>query len=174
MGIFTSTEEKTIDHRLLSDDSPRKILCIHGWRTSGKILHRQTAAFRHHTEIECEFITAPFPALGPPDSGIAQYYPNEEYFEWFYKHKSKDSTGTELVTYEGVDKGLEYVKDYIKRNGPFHGVLGFSQGAAIATLLAKMQQDSGTHWFRFVILIGGVLPPKSHQKVNLKPRHLSK
>ena len=41
-------------------NSSKKILCLHGWRTSGSILSMQTAALRANVDIKCQFIDAPF------------------------------------------------------------------------------------------------------------------
>ena len=60
-----------------------RILCLHGFRTSGVILHRQMAALRCHVKADFEYLTAPFPATGPPDKGIQQFYPEQDYFEWY-------------------------------------------------------------------------------------------
>lgn len=59
-----------------------KILCLHGKRTSAAIMKMQTAAFRGHIRMEYVFIDAPFPASGPPDEGIALFYPKNPYYEW--------------------------------------------------------------------------------------------
>ena len=41
------------------------------------------SAFRANIDFEYVFIDAPFVALGPPDNGIATFYPNRPYYEWF-------------------------------------------------------------------------------------------
>jgi predicted esterase len=43
--------------------------------------------------------------------------------------------------------------------GPFDGVLGFSQGAAMASLLCALQQQSDADFrFRFAVMFGGFTP----------------
>eukprot|EP00667_Euglena_gracilis_P031726 EG_transcript_46650 len=40
-----------------------------------------------------------------------------------------------LMGYEGVEAGLQHVRTFLQTDGPFDGLLGFSQGANLATLL---------------------------------------
>lgn len=148
----------------MSTKAPR-VLLLHGWRTSAKIMSMQTAAMRYHTGLkDCHFLTAPYPAEGPPDNGIAQFYPNHDYYEWYYKRTS--SAGEANLV--GLDRSLQRIIDYMNEQGPFDGIVGFSQGTNIATRLAHKQQtspESFRHTFKFVILIGGVPPKDFENKV---------
>lgn len=56
--------------------------------------------------------------------------------------------------YHGAEATLDYLAKYFDTNGPFDGVAGFSQGAILASLLCKDHRFN----FRFVLLIGGMLP----------------
>ncbi|XP_038717315.1 rhodanese-like domain-containing protein 6 isoform X2 [Tripterygium wilfordii] len=56
----------------------------------------------------------------------------------------------------GLDVSLTYLKDVFSREGPFDGILGFSQGAAIAASVAAQRgRLLGDIDFRFVILCSG-------------------
>jgi pimeloyl-ACP methyl ester carboxylesterase len=145
------------------EDNSSKILLLHGWRTSGEIIFWQTAAFRYNVGIDVVKINAPWPAKGPPYPGIAQVYPNHPYFEWW---ETKRDSNNIPVEYIGVEKSLEFVEEYLEENGPFLGVLGFSQGATLTTLLAEKQEAAEKNWFSFVILIGGA-PPLSRYSQNV-------
>jgi hypothetical protein len=48
----------------------------------------------------------------------------------------KDQEGQ--FVYDGVDGALKHASDYIAENGPYDGLLGFSQGAAFVSLLMGM------------------------------------
>lgn len=39
--------------------------------------------------------------------------------------------------YEGFQKAVEFVVDYIRTNGPYDGIIGFSQGAAMSAIIAN-------------------------------------
>ena len=133
-----------------------KFICLHGWRTSGEILRCQTAAFRAHVRIDCDFPDAPFRGQGPPDSGIATYYPDHEYYEWYLKTEE---------SINNIDESINYIINFIKENGPYDGILGFSQGAAFSSMIvSRMESDPLLSSFcpKCCILIGGVCPPQSH------------
>lgn len=53
----------------------------------------------------------------------------------------KDGQGKEAeteVVYEGIEDGLRSVADCIRAEGPFDGVIGFSQGAAAAAMVSSL------------------------------------
>ncbi|EXB60958.1 hypothetical protein L484_007274 [Morus notabilis] len=57
---------------------------------------------------------------------------------------------------DGFEESLAYVKDMISREGPFDGILGFSQGAATAAAVcARLGTLNGKLEFRFAILCSG-------------------
>jgi predicted esterase len=150
--VSTEPEMKNMD----------KVLILHGWRTSGDILFMQTAAFRYHTQIEVVKVNAPWEAAGPPDKGIAEYYPKEAYYQWWDYHELNG----EKVSYKGYEVSIEKMQAFLEEHGPFLGVLGFSQGATVATFLAEIQQKLQKKWFNFMILIGGV-PPLPQYSANV-------
>lgn len=168
MGLSSSTniKLKKIDKYHMTEKVKKvKVLCLHGWRTSGKIMSMQTAAFRYNCAIDCSFIDAPYAANGDPDSRIAMIYTDEPYFEWYYK----DSTS---LTSE-LDNSISSIVQFMEVNGPFDGILGFSQGAAMATRLALMQTNGDNRlksvsMLKFIILIGGVVPIEPYDNVKLK------
>ncbi len=139
-----------------------KVLCLHGWRTSGKIMSMQTAAFRYNCGIDCSFMDAPYTANGDPDAGIAMIYTDEPYFEWYYK----DSASLNLELDNSISSIIQYMEDH----GPFDGLLGFSQGGAMATRLASLQTNgdkrlNNVPLLKFIVLIGGVVPIEPYDKV---------
>lgn len=57
---------------------------------------------------------------------------------------------------EGFDESLGYLKTVFSQAGPFDGILGFSQGAAMAASVSALQRRlKGEIDFRFVILCSG-------------------
>ena len=67
-----------------------------------------------------------------------------------------------------MEESIKFLKNHIESNGPYDGLLGFSQGASMVTRLVRIQEDAtkseldssvpSKHLFKFVILIGGVPP----------------
>jgi len=54
----------------------------------------------------------------------------EPYYSWCSMSSDK-----KLVDYESVKQALDFVQDIIEEDGPFDGIMGFSQGAALALAL---------------------------------------
>lgn len=139
------------------------LLALHGWRTNGKILSTQTAALRYHCGIQIVAPNAPFAAQGPPDPGVSMVYPNQPYFQWWIRRDDLDQADP---PYEGVEESLAYLVEIVRSQGPFRGILGFSQGTAMVTLLmsrlnalAEKNQISRSFIPSFAILICGIPPP---------------
>ena len=71
-----------------------RILCLHGWRTNAEILSFQMGAMQANINTATfVFLDAPYPARGNPVPGIAMFYPDRPYYEWFYR--TADETGYE-------------------------------------------------------------------------------
>ena len=68
--------------------SPMRVLCLHGWRTSGAILREQmtelAAALTEAAagELELHYPDAPHKAAGPPQDAVAAFWPGQPYYEW--------------------------------------------------------------------------------------------
>ncbi|KAK9664487.1 hypothetical protein RND81_14G045800 [Saponaria officinalis] len=113
------------------NDAKMKILCLHGFRTSGAFLKKQISKwdpsiFAH---FDLDFADGLYPAGGRSD--IEGIFP-PPYFEWFQFNK-------EFTEYTNLDECISYLCEYITTNGPFDGLLGFSQGATLCGLLAGYQ-----------------------------------
>lgn len=149
MGNKSSKKQEKASN---SRNEVAKVVGLHGWRTSGSILSMQTSALRYHTKLDILAPDALWKAEGPPDPGIAQFYPNLSYFEWFYRRDS---------TIVGLPESLDFIIQKLATVNNAEGMLGFSQGAGMVakTLqhIRKMQQSLPPH-VKFVILIAGVEP----------------
>jgi hypothetical protein len=53
------------------------------------------------------------------------------------------------------ERTREWIVDLFARQGPFDGVFGFSQGAALAGLLPGLLEPAGSLTFNFAIMAGG-------------------
>jgi predicted esterase len=61
---------------------------------------------------------------------------------------------------EGLEESYTYLENTIAENGNFDGILGFSQGAAMAALLCRRQQKTcGSPKFRFGVFCSGYPAP---------------
>ena len=128
-----------------------RLLALHSFRTSAKIFMQQMARAgwmmdeAKGTESdgsgvgtcyapEIVFLDAPFVATKSPGAKIEQFFPGGPYREWW--NASDDG-----LVYHGLEETLKYVNAFATREGPFHGVIGFSQGGSLAALLCALQQE---------------------------------
>ncbi|XP_058776155.1 uncharacterized protein LOC131650459 isoform X2 [Vicia villosa] len=128
-----------------------RILCLHGFRTSGQILKKLVLRWPETVlqKLDLVFIDGQFPAQGKSDvEGIF----DPPYYEWFQANE-------DFTVYRNFEECLGYIEDYMLENGPFDGVLGFSQGAFLAAALPGMQEQGVAlekiSKIKFLILISG-------------------
>ena len=124
---------------------PLKILMLHGFTQSGPLFHAKTRALAKHLTKIYPSLSFSYPTgahrLQAPDlpyipssdeSGIALQL--EDAYGWW---RRQDTAEGEII-YEGIEEGLETIAKTIREEGPFDGVVGFSQGAAAAGLVASL------------------------------------
>ncbi|GAU44834.1 hypothetical protein TSUD_238070 [Trifolium subterraneum] len=128
-----------------------RILCLHGFRTSGQILKKQVLRWPESVKqkLDLVFLDGKFPAQGKSDvEGIF----DPPYYEWFQANQ-------DFTEYKNFDECLVYIENYMLKNGPFDGVLGFSQGAFLAAAMPGMQAQGVAfqkiNKIKFLILISG-------------------
>ncbi|KAG6548641.1 hypothetical protein Mapa_009795 [Marchantia paleacea] len=118
----------------MATEAPRKlkVLALHGSRTSGAILKKQVSKWSPaiHDLIDFTFLDGPTPAQGESD---VQHIYEGPYFEWMQSNKDY----TEFYNYR---ESIAFVIDYVEKNGPFDGLLGFSQGATLAGCIVALQR----------------------------------
>ncbi len=64
------------------------------------------------------------------------------------------------MIYSGMDETIQYINEIAKRNGPFDGIIGFSQGGTLAGILAALVSDKSQSVeylanLQFVIIVSG-------------------
>ena len=142
-----------------------RILCLHGYAQNGEFFRSRTGALRKALKAVADFhfIDAPHTAtaefLGdvPEERGSA--------LGWFNVGEtapgSRPATSTQYV---GVDAALSRVRLAVEADGPFDGILGFSQGATLAAYCCLHPEE---WWhpehivsppFRFAILFSAFAP----------------
>ncbi|XP_074369850.1 uncharacterized protein LOC141711351 isoform X2 [Apium graveolens] len=107
-----------------------KLLCLHGFRTSGLILKTQLQKWPQSVldQLDLVFPDAPFPSIGK--SGVEGFF-DPPYYEWFNSNKE--------YVYTNFDESVEYIEECMIKHGPIDGLLGFSQGSMLSAALAGLQ-----------------------------------
>jgi len=112
-----------------SDKKKLKVLFLHGFRQSGDTLIKKTGSFRKILKpyVDFVYITAPHYLEDDPVDGKTYYW-------W----DAGDSDYISTKKYIGDKESIRYVIEFIKKEGPFDGIIGYSQGAVLASILCKI------------------------------------
>ncbi|KXG46079.1 Serine hydrolase FSH [Penicillium griseofulvum] len=128
-----------------STRQPLKLLMLHGYTQSGSLFHAKSRALTKHIqkafpqhEVSTIYPTAPIrllpadiPGYEPSSEGGAD---NEiESYGWWRRSNTANPP-----LYTGIEEGFAAVARTLKEEGPFDGVIGFSQGAALAAMVAAL------------------------------------
>ncbi|ORX86867.1 hypothetical protein K493DRAFT_306994 [Basidiobolus meristosporus CBS 931.73] len=125
-----------------------RILCLHGMGTSAEIFRIQTGAIREQLDSMCEFTFLEAPLICDPAEGIRDFFVGP--YRTFY---SAPPSREELMD------AHSYVLQFIEEEGPFDGVMGFSQGAALAAaILIRDHEHHPYPMFKFAIFFCGTRP----------------
>lgn len=111
------------------------MLCLHGYRQNAESSRAKLGALRKllRKHVELVFITAPHEV--PPLQDSTDSAPGFGW--WFCSENRTFNAYTECDTSVGFEDSMTMLEKVFASQGPFHGVLGFSQGAAMAAMLAS-------------------------------------
>lgn len=135
-----------------------RILCLHGYQGSADVLRDQMAILTDGMDSLATFVQVNAPSLAKGDFG------------WWHAIRDESSTnnkgpgvGPSAARYVGWRDTCKWVVSLFEREGPFDGVFGFSQGAALTALLVGLRSHDGTTTerkpltFDFAIMVGAFL-----------------
>jgi predicted esterase len=134
--------------------SKTRILVLHGFYDSAQNRQNQMRSLiRSMKDIEFVFINSPFPFIDYGFLKSSQNSSNEQRYQWM---SYKPEWPVINYNYDTIKESTEYIIDYINQNGPFDGLLGFSQGAivCVAMLLKIPTWPLLSNCIKFVILVG--------------------
>lgn len=145
-----------------------KILCLHGYGQNASTFSKKATQLTTALKdiADCEFLSGPFELqiendatrrqLQVSDPSTIQKNSDQELTRAWYRLMSSVHVG---------DEALYFLREYMIKKGPFDGVLGFSQGAVMASILAAMisshvliNQDKKLPSFKFGVFISGITP----------------
>ena len=133
-----------------------KVLCIHGYRQNDKIFRERSGGFRKLFKRYIDFTFVSAPHSIPEPENLARAEGEQERGWWFSRPGDSYNAldNTDICT--GYRDSLKVIREKIASEGPFDGVLGFSQGASFLSLLCPLRNDppSGVS-FKFAIFIAG-------------------
>lgn len=128
-----------------------RFLCLPGYLQSGKVFAEKSSGVRKALTkklgYELDYIDPPMViptaeqlpfSLGEGEEGEQRWKKvvDSNSNRCWWQH---DSSSVNDKPYVGFEDSLKYVKDYIRDNGPYDGIFGFSQGAAMAAIVANQE-----------------------------------
>lgn len=164
-----------------STPPPLRILLLHGYTQAGPLFSAKTRALHKAFQksfspraVHFSYPTGPN-RLKPAD--IPGFSPSEqldgaestggqndevEAYGWWQR---KDTD--EGIIYIGIEEGLATIAQCIREEGPFDGVVGFSQGAAAAGMVASLLDgEQRLRGFEEAEKHGGMQYPKSFREAD--------
>jgi pimeloyl-ACP methyl ester carboxylesterase len=115
-----------------------RVLCLHGYHGNAQVLRRQLAPLANDLEGLVEFVFVDAPSLAAGDFG------------WWHAEAAGiaatergTGVGRAAKRYKGWQKTRDAIASAFRLQGPFDGVFGFSQGAALASLLVGLRSQDG-------------------------------
>ncbi|XP_027718155.1 esterase OVCA2 [Vombatus ursinus] len=140
-----------------------RILCLAGFRQSERGFREKTGSLRKALRGRAEllYLSGPHPIPEPaPPAG--PHSPEEEPRGWWFSDPEAAvfSALEEPAECRGLEEALSVIGRAMAECGPLDGLLGFSQGAALAALVCALGQAGDPRFPlpRFVILISGFRP----------------
>ena len=152
-----SSESTAGAPRARSGRAPKlRILCLHGYHGNRQALRGQMAPVLESLEAVAELVFLDAPSLARGDYGWWHAVDREP-------DPASDDPGVDGPRrhYKGWERTRESVVAFFAAEGPFDGVFGFSQGAALAGLLVGLRAPDGRRaaerplGFDFAIIVSG-------------------
>jgi predicted esterase len=122
-----------------------KLLCLHGYTQNGNLFSKRIGVLRKKLlkhNIECFFPTG----IHKPSSSFSTNSDEVETCWW--------NSNENYTKYHGLEDSVSYLKQYMEENGPFHGILGFSQGALMAAIIASVVEPK----VDYLVVVSGFMP----------------
>ncbi|KAL5292005.1 OVCA2 family protein [Megaselia abdita] len=120
-----------------------KILCLHGYRQNGDSFKSKIGSFRKYASKYAEFVFVDAPHTAPPLPDATEADPKEKSW-WFNKEDGTFKGTNKAGPAFGFDESLKIVEEVWSTQGPFQGILGFSQGACFAGIICGLAQRRET------------------------------
>lgn len=149
-----------------------RILCLHGYEQNNDSFRTKTGALRRAGKKHAEFTFLQGPNRvvreGVSTDSFAWYVPLPDSSTKTLSYEDDTNSGTRSWSRQldesSWHKSLQSIAKAFQTEGPFDGVLGFSQGAAMAAALCRLQLHEERKApldlvkFHFVCLFSGFTP----------------
>jgi len=134
------------------------LLALHGYTMNGRFGASARELLRPLAERVQ--VVAPDAPLVCSEEAVARFYDRARVRRGEPPHCTWWRANQDNTVYEGWDASLELLRSLLQEHAPV-GVIGFSQGAMAATLVAALSARGELPPLRFVVLVAGRTPRAS-------------
>ncbi|XP_044286487.1 esterase OVCA2 isoform X2 [Varanus komodoensis] len=144
-----------------SRDGGLRLLCLHGYRQDAGSFRARTGALRKALRGRAQLLNVDAPHLvrARPQAGDSESDVLEaDSRGWWFSNPQEGTFSAleEASSCRGLEESLSGVAQAFVEHGPVDGLLGFSQGAALAGIICALKQQGDARFpFDFAILIAG-------------------
>lgn len=123
----------------MASPPPLKVLMLHGYTQNGALFRAKTRVLEKRLQKALPSVSLSYPTgqiqLKPDDVPGFDGNPTEstEAYGWWKRRDDSDPP-----EYVGIDDAFDEIAKVLKAEGPFDGVIGFSQGACFAAVVASL------------------------------------
>ncbi|CAJ1400109.1 unnamed protein product [Effrenium voratum] len=157
---------------------PIRVACLHGTCSNGNVtkVQLQRAAKMCGDEVEFIYLDGRMPS-DPSNimyEEMSKNFKGQQFYDWAKWITESDDLETDVKKrkYRDLDVRLDSIQDLLRQHEPLDGVLGFSQGANMASLLAAQAVAGQGVNFGFVIHCCPAGPGWVNQRPDLFPAKL--
>ncbi|XP_071481343.1 esterase OVCA2-like [Diadema antillarum] len=132
-----------------------QILCIHGYRQTGQTFREKTGSLRKILKKHAQFVYIDAPNI--VKSGKEDGSQSGEERGWWFSDKEGGFLASQHTSVNpGYEESLDTIATALREQGPFDGILAFSQGAALLALICGLREQGDSRFiFNFAILVAG-------------------
>lgn len=135
----------------MSEGWPLRLLALHGYRQSERRFRQRTGALRKALRGRAELVALDAPHLVPGTEDEASDDPPRG---WWFSRPGTFEASEAADQPAGLEESLEAVARALEERGPFDGLLGFSQGAALAAMVCALRARGDPRFpITFAILV---------------------
>ncbi|XP_015736461.1 esterase OVCA2 isoform X1 [Coturnix japonica] len=152
----------------MAEGRPLRLLALHGYRQSERRFRQRTGALRKALRGHAELVTLDAPHLVP---GCDDETNDDPPRGWWFSRPGSFEASEAADEPAGLEESLRVVATAMEERGPFDGLLGFSQGAALAAMLCSLRARGDPRFpVTFAILVAA-FPSRSpaHQHFYRQP-----
>lgn len=140
-----------------------RFLCLPGYFQGGQVFAEKTSEFR---KILTKYPGYEIDYLDPPiviprkeclsfSIGATEEAAEKKWKQLVARNTNRCWGDWQDGIYKLFEESYAYVVNHIKQNGPYDGIIGFSQGAAMAALVASSTHLTGLEAFKVAVLFSG-------------------